>query len=247
MTLKLTRRSLVLGATVAVTARRTPELSDGQTIWLGDAEHVATDIVAPARDAPGHELSVAALRAIMALPFTEDTGAAGAPDRWGRKTGPISLVTRGGAVSSVQAELVRRGAARVSPQSDDFAFIDALFALEDGARELKRGLWALPAYRVNPAKDTTRKTGFQIYDGVIREAQTRDGRVYFNFGADYRTDFTVTVRATAQKKWRSGLAPTDYAGKRVQIRGEALWINGPSIELRHELQMRTKSPAEAGP
>ncbi|MEZ5896086.1 MAG: thermonuclease family protein [Parvularculaceae bacterium] len=231
---------------MAATIRRTPDLSDGQTIWLGDAEHVATDIIAPARDASGHELSVAALRAVMALPLAEAAGA-GAPDRWGRKTGPIPLMTADGGVSSVQAELVRRGAARVSPQSDDFAFIGALFALEDEARELKRGLWALTAYRINSAEDTSRMTGFQIYDGVIREAQSRDGRVYFNFGADYRTDFTVTARAAAQKKWRARLAPADYTGARVQVRGEALWINGPSIELRHELQMRIKSPAKAGP
>ncbi len=243
----LTRRHVVLGCAGAViTGRRTPDLADGQTIWLGDEEHVATDIVAPARGAPGHALCVDVLRSVMAL---KPAGGAGArsTDRWGRLTGPINLLRSDGGKTSAQAELVRHGAARVSPQSDDFDFIEALYDLEDEARDLKSGLWALAPYRVIPAADTSRKWGFQVYDGVIRDAQSRDGRVYFNFGPDYRTDFTVTVRASAQKKWINAQTPADYSGSRVQVRGEALWINGPSIELHHELQLRIKSPAEAGP
>jgi endonuclease YncB( thermonuclease family) len=233
------RRSFLLGASGAVIAprARVPSLSDGQTVWIGDLEFVATDIAAPAAREAGHDRALAALGEILA--GSAPPAAVGETDRWGRITGVIEILSRDGR-TSVQAELVRLGAARVTPQSADHDFIRALFMLEDNARRNHRGLWRLDSYRVHSVSDTTRRTGLQIYKGVIRDAAARDGRVFFNFGDDYRSDVTATTRTSWKKKWRHNAPLEDYVGRVSEIRGEVEWINGPSIELKHELQMRLK-------
>jgi len=120
-------------------------------------------------------------------------------DRYGRILAfPLAADGR-----SVQVHLVEAGLARVRSSADNRNCITELLALEEKARSSRRGIWRDPAYAVVAADDVAallRAEGdFAIVEGVVHEAASVRGRLYFNFGEDRRTDFTVTVAPTDAK------------------------------------------------
>lgn len=239
----LTRRSVLMGAAALAAAPSRPPFFDGQTISLDGADYVLTDIIAPSAAAlaggvePGAEIALAALEAIMAA-YRLPAFTAPPRDRWGRGRGPLRLIGARGVETTMQLALLQAGAARVFPQTDDDALLESYFAAEDAARADRRGLWALAAYALREARDERRVSGFQIYHGAVRSTDERRGRVYFNFGEDFRTDVTATASVGAFRRWRRKDGLSAYAGRAVELRGIVHWINGPSIELRHERQLR---------
>lgn len=238
-----TRRGVLAGALALAAAPARPDFFDGQTVVSHGAERVLTDIVAPSPAPlrggaePGADIALAALRAFLAdhhpLP-----GARSPLDRWGRAMGPALYMKAGGAQTVLQTALLEAGAARVSPQSDDDALVDAYFAAEASARAALRGIWALSAYSIRDALDQRRAFGFQIYRGAVRATGESRGRVFFNFGEDFRTDLTATVTRGAFRRWRGDDPLASYDGRSVEVRGLVDWINGPSIELHNQRQLR---------
>lgn len=238
-----TRRSVLAGAAALAAAPGRPDFFDGQSVIAHGVERVLTDIVAPSPASlrgvfePGADIALRALGEILAeskpLP-----GARSPRDRWGRASGPALIVRADGTQSSLQAALLEAGAARVSPQSDEDALLDGYFAAEEAARAAKRGIWSLRAYAVRDATVEDRAFGFQIYRGVIRSTGENKGRVYFNFGGDFRTDVTATVTRGAFRRWRHKNALQSYENRMAELRGLVDWINGPSVELLHERQLR---------
>ncbi|MEJ0044447.1 MAG: thermonuclease family protein [Rhizomicrobium sp.] len=94
----------------------------------------------------------------------------------------------------VQLALLRKGLARVALSPDRTECSDELYAAEAQARAAHVGLWSVPAYAVRTPDTVGRDTGtFQIVEGTVKNAELKNGRAYLNFGADWRTDFTVTV------------------------------------------------------
>ncbi len=138
----------------------------------------------------------------------------------------------------MQEFLLAQGAARVTPQSDDFAFVERCYRAEHAAREAKLGLWAFRDYRIRDAAAAEEAWGFQIYAGVIRTAAERGARVFFNFGDDFRTDFTASVARSSFRRWRGKPDAAAFAGMSAEVRGLVDRINGPSMELKHELQLQ---------
>lgn len=138
----------------------------------------------------------------------------------------------------LQATLVASGKARVLSHKDNHLAAPALLELEAGAREAGLGLWSDPA---NHVRDTDPDAlaqdigSVQLVEGrVIEVTRLRSGRTYINFGADYRTDFTVVVEAADEAAFEAAGRPlADLAGHRVRVRG---WIeaeNGPMIRIDH--------------
>jgi endonuclease YncB( thermonuclease family) len=239
----LTRRSVLAGAAAAAVAPKRPDFFDGQTVVIGGEERVLTDIVAPSSAPlrgwaePGAEIALVAL-AKFAVAHRPLPGARSPFDRWGRAMGPARFVRADRAEATLQTALLEAGAARVAPQSDDDALLDAYFAAEERARAARLGVWALDAYAVRDALDEGRAFGFQIYRGPVRSTGESRGRVYFNFGDDFRKDVTASVAKGAFRRWKRQDELAFYEGKTVELRGLVDWINGPSIELRHERQLR---------
>jgi hypothetical protein len=58
------------------------------------------------------------------------------------------------------------------------------------------------------------------------------GRVYLNFGADYKTDFTVAIAKKNVKRFAE-LDLLNLTGARVRARGWVEMINGPMIWMDH--------------
>lgn len=240
----ITRRS-VLAAAAVIAAPARPDFFDGQTVHVAGAEIVLTDIVAPSPARlvggaePGSGIARDALADILAA--SRPLAFAAPPrDRWGRLAGPARISRYDGSQSTLQAALLEAGAARVFPQTEDDAMLDAYFVAEDAARAAQKGIWALPSYAIRDALDEGRAFGFQIYRGAVRSAGENRGRIFFNFGENFRTDLTATLTKGAFRRWRRKDPIESYAGRSVELRGLVDWINGPSIELRHERQLRLR-------
>jgi endonuclease YncB( thermonuclease family) len=185
-------------------------------------------------------------------PLAPEAGAALAALAQGRRLTPWFGGARGDRHGRVLAHLVRedglwlqgemlaRGMARVYTFEDNRAVAAAMYALERQARAGRLGIWAHPFYRVLADGEADRHIGtFQLVEGRVLEAALVRGQGYLNFGADWRTDFTVAVpkRALATFRAAFGRKLEGLQGKRIRVRGWLRRFNGPMIEATHPEQI----------
>ena len=159
-------------------------------------------------------------------------------DRYGRALAQVYTVNaRGDKDLWIQEEMIRLGLARVYTWPDTWPHkpqdSEPLFAAERAARASKRGIWGDPYYAVrspDPNMLAQDVDSFQLVEGIITSTADVRGTVYLNFGADYKTDFTIVVaKKNRQSLVRAGLDPLDLEGARVRIRGWVELKNGPMI------------------
>lgn len=241
------RRSFLVGAAsfVALPARAQEAVANaralsGDRFVAGDEEFQLADVIAPPlyrleKDTPAYfEASRRALENILSAGVSVED--AGQKTRWGaRLVKAVALNTQ----QSVQEKLCKSGAARVAPQTDDHEFIDRLLIAEKAARGAKEGLWSHSAYRVFDAQFARGAIGaYHLIEGVVRKASKTRARLYLNFGADYRDDFTAGATSRIYRRWASdGFDLAGLEGARVRIRGFVEEINGPSVDLLHPKQV----------
>jgi micrococcal nuclease len=140
----------------------------------------------------------------------------------------------------LQQSLVTSGLARVRSHHDTATCAAPLLAEEADARRAKRGLWLEPGYRVRHPGELEVEIGtFQIVEGKVASVTTSRDRTFVNFGADYRTDFTVTISARDRKRLaKDGIDPATWVQKQVRVRGWLSRLNGPEVELTHAAQIQ---------
>lgn len=227
------------GAAAQDISRNAKALS-GDQFTLGEAEFALADVIAPPlyrftqAPPPYFEKSRQALESILRSEFQIEDRLP--PTRWGVRR-VVARMT--GADRTFQEALVADGAVRVFPQGDDHDFIRRLLALEARARAARQGLWALPAYQEFDALDATGAIGgFHLVAGDVVRAEKFGARFYLNFDDDFRTDFTATAASALHRRWlRDDFDLASLIGAPVRIRGHVLSINGPSIDLKHPLQI----------
>jgi endonuclease YncB( thermonuclease family) len=148
-------------------------------------------------------------------------------DRYGRT---VAQVFADG--TWVQAELLRVGQARAAPDRASTPCAKALLAAEAEGRERGLGQWRF-GFRVHEPNSLSNRTGtFQIVEGNVVTASVTRGRAYINFGADYRTDFTVTIGPEEMRIFRQAKFDiASLAGKRIRVRGWVEFYNGPEITI----------------
>lgn len=171
---------------------------------------------------------------LLGLPVTLHFGGE-QRDRHGRLL--AHLVTEAGLWA--QGEMVRLGLARVYSFPDNRASVAELYALEREARAQGRGIWRHPFYAIRAPEALERHLGtFQLVEGRVVDAARARGTVFLNFGADWRTDFTVAIERDALGLFRQAkLDPLALKGKRVRVRGWLQSRNGPLIEASHPEQI----------
>lgn len=212
----------------------------GGRFAIGDDEYMLSDVMAPplyvlGDDAPAHfEQSRAALQRLLATDFELEDSLP--PTRWGVRP-VMAKVT--GADETLQELLTAEGAVRIAPQTDDHDFIRRLLMLEKQARTARAGLWALAEYRIFDAAQAGGAIGaFNLIEGTVLRAEKHGSRFYLNFGSDFREDFTVSAASRLYSRWaRDGLDLGSLTGSRIRARGHVEAINGPSIDLKHPLQI----------
>lgn len=157
-------------------------------------------------------------------------------DRFGRAVAQVYTIDNFGQPDLwVQGEMIRLGLARVYSWKGELADMAALYALETQARDRNRGLWSSSFYAVRkPDPDPLAQyvDSLQIVEGIVTSTANVRGRIYLNFGADYKTDFTIAIAKKNVKRF-AAIDPVSLIGARLRVRGWIEMINGPMIWLDH--------------
>jgi len=162
-------------------------------------------------------------------------------DRYGRLLAHVFLDSGDNQIW-VQEDLIRQGLAMAYSFPENRACIRRLQEAETQARAARAGLWDEGVFRVRDAADPdsmkSLSYSFQIVEGQVADVADKRGRVYLNFGADWRSDFTVAVAASHRKSFDgSDIDLLALAGQRVRVRGWLKPRNGPMIEATHAEQI----------
>jgi hypothetical protein len=138
-------------------------------------------------------------------------------DGYGRALAQLRLEDRR---AWVQGALLSDGWARVRTYGDNRALAQAMYDREARARAARRGLWALPAYRVLlPQEVAPDASGFAIVEGRVLRATRAWSGTYLDFTND-RAGFAVLVSAEAERDFEAAAKPpASLAGRLVRVRG----------------------------
>ena len=152
----------------------------------------------------------------------------------------------------LQEALVAEGLAVVMPlPGSDIGLLRSLMVAEKGAREAGRGLWAHQEFRVRTPTDADAATdAYRVVEGVVRSVADVRGRVYLNFGDDWRTDLTVSIARSDRPAFdAAGIPLDDLTGAVIRARGWLRDFNGPMINARHPAQLEvlpSAAPSSGG-
>jgi len=202
-------------------------------------DHLLTGVAGP--DADLHPDAAAAARAALDALIAGQTLSvtpAAEPDRYDRTPAQAALPDG----RDLAAALVETGWAMVWPREGQAADFEALFAAEARARRDNAGAWADGVFQVfdpDPNALAQRLDGPVIVTGrIVSTGEGRDGRIYLNFGLDWRTDFTLGATRRARSRFEdTGIALETLDGAVVRTRGWLYAENGPMIALDHTAQI----------
>jgi micrococcal nuclease len=244
LVLMLVGPGVAAGAEEAIVARvlsgNLLELEDGRTVRLAGIRLPADAARAPQSPAAQAQAALAGL----ALGRTVRLEPASPSDRHGRLV--AQLWRRDGLW--LQGTLLEQGLVQVQTRPGEAARAAEMAAREDAARRSGLGLWAharfgpQPAHRPGPLAD-----GFQIVQGRVVRVAPSERFIYLNFGADWRSDFTLRIARRSERSFReAGIELEQLAGRAIEVRGYVLQAGGPLIELSHPEQIRIRpEPASA--
>lgn len=139
----------------------------------------------------------------------------------------------------LQGWMLEQGWARVYTFPDNRALVDEMLAAERRARAAKRGIWGHRFYAIRTPESVTRDVNtFQVVQGCATEVAEAGRRLYVNFGADWKTDFTVAIDNRDRRRF-DGFDWLRPRGKRpcMRVRGWVKPRNGPMIEVTHPEQI----------
>lgn len=225
-------------------ASRVVEVIDGDTVMLEDGREVRmVGIQAPKLplgrpNYPTWPLAPEAKATLESLALGQTVAlyfGGRQMDRHGRWL--AHLVTQDGIW--LQAAMIERGLARHYSFPDNRALALELRDLERQARTDERGIWALRYYSVREPEELAGDTdSFQLVSGRVQAVAERRERTYVNFGADWKTDFTLVIENDARKLFEAaGLDLKSLEGRIVEARGWIESFNGPMIEITHPEQI----------
>ena len=141
----------------------------------------------------------------------------------------------------IQGAMLAQGMARVYTFKDNRSAIAEMLALEQAAREAGRGIWSHPYYAVRTPETVARDVdSFQVVEGTVLSVGLNKGKTFLNFGADWRSDFTVAIEGRDAKSFRdAAFSLKELEGRRIRVRGWVKSWNGPMIEASHPEQIET--------
>ena len=115
------------------------------------------------------------------------------------------------------------------------ALAPEMLALEAAARAEAKGLWQQPEYAVRDAANVDDDfDSFQIVEGTVRDVAVTGDRLYFNFGRNWKRDFTLMIRRTNAGRFPGRLRGLRaLEGERIRVRGWVFSLNGPAIRADH--------------
>lgn len=147
----------------------------------------------------------------------------------------IAHLARASDKTWAQGMLLALGVARVRTTQYNPEMGQQMLALENQARNLKVGLWAMDEYAILSPENTASHIGsYQIIEGTVVSVSMRRNKLYLNFGNNWKEDFTVRISSSRRKAYeKNGIAPRRWSGKKIRVRGWIESYNGPFIDIDH--------------
>ncbi len=158
-------------------------------------------------------------------------------DRYGRMLAQVYAPGTQDRTLWLQEKLLAEGLAYVDPLTADASVAPLLLAAEKTARTAKTGLWQAPEFQPVPAENADARIGaYALIKGTVRNAARRGDKIYLNFGADWRSDFTVMIE---RKDWKNFRDPDPLAlqGRSLIVRGVLHRDNGPMLRVTRAAQI----------
>lgn len=146
--------------------------------------------------------------------------------------------------------LVRAGHLMVWPRAAESLDFTSLYIAEAAARADNAGAWSSGAFSVlgpDPNALSQRLDGPVIVEGrVVDTGEARDGRVFVNFGLDWRSDFTATADRRSREVFSdAGIDLMALEGAQIRVRGWLYETNGPAVSLTHPAQLEIVDAPQA--
>jgi endonuclease YncB( thermonuclease family) len=221
---------------------------DGRTFQLDDGQHVRLAAVeVPPMPLPGQSgpqanaglAAKAALENLIAGRTVMLKKLGPNADRYGRI---VALVSTERATHSVQQHMLAQGHALVAAEIGERACAAQMFAAEQSARSNRLGLWGIPYYVIQQAKDPAKvlaeRGRFTLVEGKVLSVRESGATIYVNFGRRWSEDFTVTIlKRNARTFAAEGIEPRKLAGRQIRVRGVIEERGGPWIEATRPEQI----------
>ena len=216
------------GRVTAIIDARTFRLDDGRDVRLSGIE---TNVSGLNND-PASLASLIAGRDVV-LQGEDDR-----PDRYGRQA---ALVFLAGSESSVQTQLLARGAAVRALTLPAGGCATEWKDAETAARTARLGLWDSSTATKNAEMpgDILADIGrLAVVEGKILSARQAGATFYINFGRRWTRDFAVTISRRMMPSFEAaGVDFRALEGKTVRVRGWVEKRGGPRIELTSASQI----------
>ena len=161
-------------------------------------------------------------------------------DRYGRAVAQVyTLDAKGEPDVWLQQAMVKAGMARVYSWRGYRQDMTALYSAEREARNADLGIWNskttdgfYDVRKPDPNPLVQYVDSVQIVEGIIIKTAEVRGTIYLNFGADYKTDFTIAISKKSRKFFKkANYDPLTLVGARVRVRGYLELYGGPIIWL----------------
>lgn len=154
-------------------------------------------------------------------------------DRYQRRIGMIWLREGAGRVD-LHSILLEEGLVQLYPYPDAEERLPRWRVVEAEAQATQAGLWGEYQTRirdVDPDMLIQDVGTIRVVEGRVTDvAELSNGRVYLNFGSDYRTDFTIRIDAETAPDFAQHLGDlADLLHMRIRVRGVIRNENGPMI------------------
>ncbi len=155
-------------------------------------------------------------------------------DRHGRTVAYLAVKTPNGE-RAAQDALLSAGHAMVAARVGEVRCARHLQAIERGARDARRGLWALPQFRPLPAgepEQIVKDSGeFRLVARKVLSVRESGAVIYMNYGRRWTRDFSVTILERNQRLFTAaGIEPKQLEGREVLVRGIVERRSGPAME-----------------
>jgi len=161
-------------------------------------------------------------------------------DRYDRAIAQVFVLDNEGKPGTwLQQAMLGTGMARVYTWTGYAQDISALYGVERTARNNKQGIWntvVTDGYydirKPDPDPLAQYVDSVQIVEGIVVKTADVRGTIYLNFGADYRTDFTIAISKKSRRAFkRADYDPLTLTGAHVRVRGYLELYGGPIIWL----------------
>jgi hypothetical protein len=129
--------------------------------------------------------------------------------------------------------------ARVHSYADNRALVGEMLAIEEEARQARRGLWRDPFYAVRRAEEAGRFVeSFQPVEGTVVDIAQVKGQIFLNFAPDWHSAFTAHLPRDALPLFKEvRLDPLSLKGATVRLRGWVRFDARPMIDVTHPEQI----------